>query len=347
MSSAAAVGALAPPRGAPRVLGVARDRRGSRRAVAARASSSDASSSSSSSTTRSSSPTAPSPGTPRVATSRRDVLALAATALLASKTLVAPSSSTASVTASSAFVDTPEIRAALREALVANVVKTKAPAVLRLVFHDAGTYRVASNDGGMNGSVKYELSRPESFGLKRGLGPVLATMDALRDTPAAAASLADVIAAAGAYAVELTGGPIIRVRLGRVDAVSADPENRMPAETLTGEEQRAHFARAGFSTREMVAIAGAHTIGGKGFGEPYVFDNEYYKTLLARPWADATKSKEELDMASHIGLTSDKNLATDAPSLEYIRAYAEDQRLFFEDFSAAYLKLTEQGATWR
>ncbi|EEH57513.1 uncharacterized protein MICPUCDRAFT_8305, partial [Micromonas pusilla CCMP1545] len=170
------------------------------------------------------------------------------------------------------------------------VVKTKAPAVLRLVFHDAGTYR-------------------------RGLGPVLATMDALRDTPAAAASLADVIAAAGAYAVELTGGPIIRVRLGRVDAVSADPENRMPADTLTGEEQRAHFVRAGFSTREMVAIAGAHTIGGKGFGEPYVFDNEYYKTLLARP-------------------------------LEYVRKYAEDQGLFFEDFGAAYLKLTEQGATW-
>ena len=75
----------------------------------------------------------------------------------------------------------------------------------------------------------------------------------------------------------------------------------------------------------MVALAGAHTIGGKGFGEPYSFDNEYYKTLLKQPWADTTKTKEELDMASHIGLTSDKNLALDEPSLDYIKSYAADQ----------------------
>jgi hypothetical protein len=30
-------------------------------------------------------------------------------------------------------------------------------------------------------------------------------------------------------------------------------------------------------------------------------------------------------MASHIGLTSDKNLAVDAPSVEWIEKYAADQ----------------------
>lgn len=30
----------------------------------------------------------------------------------------------------------------------------------------------------------------------------------------------------------------------------------------------------------MGACTGAHTIGGKGFGEPLVFDNTYYTTLL-------------------------------------------------------------------
>jgi hypothetical protein len=29
--------------------------------------------------------------------------------------------------------------------------------------------------------------------------------------------------------------------------------------------------------------AGAHTIGGKGFGEMYVFDNTYYTTLIGAP----------------------------------------------------------------
>ncbi len=27
-------------------------------------------------------------------------------------------------------------------------------------------------------------------------------------------------------------------------------------------------------------------LGGKGFGEPLQFDNTYYRTLLAAPWAD-------------------------------------------------------------
>lgn len=168
--------------------------------------------------------------------------------------------------------------------------------------------------------------------------------EATRDSPAAGLSFADVITAAGAYAVELTGGPVIDVAFGRADAAAADPEGRMPSESLSGAETRAHFAAAGYSVQEMVALAGAHTIGGKGFGEPYVFDNSYYVTLLKRPWADPNATKDELEMASHVGLTSDKNLAEDAPSVEWIAKYAADQELFFKDFTAAYKKMTEQGA---
>lgn len=161
--------------------------------------------------------------------------------------------------------------------------------------------------------------------------------------------MADVIAAAGAYAVELTGGPAMleHVAFGRLDAAAADPENRMPSENLSGAETRAHFEAAGYSTQEMVALAGAHTIGGKGFGEPYQFDNQYYVTLLKRPWADPNATKDELEMASHIGLTSDKNLAVDEPCVEWIKKYAADQELFFRDFTAAYKKMTEQGARFK
>jgi len=276
---------------------------------------------------------------------RRGVLTLAATGLFAATTVTAFDVEMAQAVASApAGVDTPQARDALRAALVENIVQTKAPAVLRLVFHDSGTYRQATGDGGMNGSVRFELTRPESFGLKRGLGPVTKVYEATRAGPAAGLSFADVIAAAGAYAVELTGGPKMEVSFGRVDADGADPENRMPAETLSGAETRAQFASAGYSTQEMVALAGAHTIGGKGFGEPYVFDNQYYRTLLKRPWADPNATKDDLEMASHIGLTSDKNLAVDAPSVEWIEKYAADQELFFRDFTAAYKKMTEQGA---
>ena len=87
-------------------------------------------------------------------------------------------------------------------------MKTKCPAVLRLVFHDAGTYLESAKDGGMNASVRYELNRPESFGLKRGLNVVKSAYDALDGTAAEGkVSFADMISCAGAYAVEFTGGP--------------------------------------------------------------------------------------------------------------------------------------------
>jgi catalase (peroxidase I) len=44
----------------------------------------------------------------------------------------------------------------------------QAPVILRLVYHDAGTYDVSAGDGGLNGSVRFELERQENFGLKRG-----------------------------------------------------------------------------------------------------------------------------------------------------------------------------------
>ena len=249
-------------------------------------------------------------------------------------------------------VDTPEARAALYAALVQNVAKTKAPAVLRLVFHDSGTRSVADRDGGFNASVRFELSRPESFGLKRGLGPVTAVFEATRDGPASGLSFADVIAAAGAYAVELTGGPEItsKLRFGRVDAQGPDPENRMPAESASAASTKSAFRAMGYTTRETICLPGAHTIGGKRFGEPYVFDNAYYRTLLVRPWDSAKNSSattDDLEMGSHVGLTSDKNFATDDESLEFINLYAVDQNLWFRQFTEMYVKMTESGATWR
>ncbi|KAJ1415931.1 Peroxidase, active site [Sesbania bispinosa] len=121
--------------------------------------------------------------------------------------------------------------------------KGKAAGVLRLVFHDAGTFEVDDNIGGMNGSIVYELERPENAGLKKSvLQKAKTQIDAIQPV-----SWADMIAVAGAEAVEICGGPPIQVSLGRQDSLEPDPEGKLPEETLDASGLKKCFKRKGFS----------------------------------------------------------------------------------------------------
>ncbi|XP_026460266.1 putative L-ascorbate peroxidase 6 isoform X2 [Papaver somniferum] len=216
----------------------------------------------------------------------------------------------------------------IREGVRKALTKGKAAGVLRLVFHDAGTFDMNEKSGGMNGSIVYELDRPENAGLKKSVKILEKVKSELDGTEPV--SWADLIAVAGAEAVSLCGGPLIPVQLGRKDLTVPDPEGKLPEETLNASALKRSFLSKGFSTQELVALSGAHTIGGKGFGSPTVFDNSYYKILLEKPWA-----------------SSDHVLVEDEECLRWINTYADDQRKFFEDFKNAYIKLVNSGAMWK
>lgn len=83
-------------------------------------------------------------------------------------------------------------------------------------------------------------------------------------------------------------------------------------------------------------------LGTKGFGDPVTFDNEYYRSLLKKPWENKSDS-----MASMIGLASDHVIPDDPTCRPIVQRYAEDENLFKKDFAAAYVKLTTLGCRWR
>lgn len=235
-----------------------------------------------------------------------------------------------------------ETKAAVAAALNKVVTKPKAPVILRLAYHDAATFSAAAGDGGANASIQFELGRPENTGLKRGWRLIEQVSDELKKTPAAGKlSNADLIALAGAHAVAVCGGPVIDVPVGRVDAAGPDPEYRMVSEKAGVAALVANFAEKGLGVQQLVALSGAHTIGGKGFGDPVTFDNAYYTSLLAKPWLNPNDP-----MADMIGLPSDHALPDDPECLKLIETYAADQQRFFKDFAAAYQQLTNLGAVW-
>ncbi|KAJ3701216.1 hypothetical protein LUZ61_004921 [Rhynchospora tenuis] len=216
--------------------------------------------------------------------------------------------------------------------------KAKAAGMLRLVFHDAGTFDLNSKSGGMNGSIIYELDRPENAGLSKSvkvLEKAKCEIDSIQEV-----SWADLIAVAGAEAVSLCGGPTIPVRIGRLDSSTPDAEGKLPEETLDAIALKRCFQNKGFSTQEMVALSGAHSIGNKGFGNPFQFDNSYYNILLEKPWTSSG------GMSSMIGLPSDRALVEDDECLRWIKTYAGDQPKFYENFKNAYIKLVNTGASW-
>ena len=89
--------------------------------------------------------------------------------------------------------------------------------LLRLAFHDGGTFSSAQGGGGANASIRFELKRPENSGLSRGWNVIEQVMKDLKGTAAdGRVSYADLVALGGASAVAMTGGPNITVPLGEI-----------------------------------------------------------------------------------------------------------------------------------
>ncbi|KMT06588.1 hypothetical protein BVRB_7g157580 [Beta vulgaris subsp. vulgaris] len=257
------------------------------------------------------------------------------------------------------------VRSSIRNA-VANDPRMGA-SLLRLHFHDCFV-------GGCDASVLLDTPGGEkqsvhNVGSLRGFGVIDTIKQRLENACPGIVSCADILALAARESVVVLGGPSWNVRFGRRDSTSRPSASIADGELPFGFNNLADliplFRRKGFSVRELVALSGSHTVGqarcirfrDRAHGEQNILPS--FAQFLQRicPLNSGDNNLGPLDVRSpnafnndyFKGLTnfqgllhSDQVLFTGRGGQTdgIVRLYANNQRIFFRDFSAAMLKMS-------
>ncbi|OVA19604.1 heme peroxidase [Macleaya cordata] len=215
-----------------------------------------------------------------------------------------------------------------------------APIMLRLAWHDAGTYDAKTKTGGADGSIRNETELKHAA--NNGLSIAIELCEEVKKKYPKI-TYADLYQLAGVVAVEVTGGPTIEFVPGRKDSSTIVEEGRLPDPNKGVQHLRDIFQRMGLSDKDIVALSGAHTLGrahqersgfdGAWTKEPQKFDNSYFKELL-------NERDEGL-----LKLPTDKALLEDPKFRRYVEMYAKDEDAFFKNYAVSHKKLSELGFT--
>ena len=148
----------------------------------------------------------------------------------------------------------------------------------RLALADLGSYFVVGKKNGLNGSVRFELDRPENAGLRpafQSIEKIKKAVDAKTTQPITYADLiaivphfaarkqfrADYVAEMGTdkdYEFLFIGtNPFLgaKIRIGRRDVETADPEGLIPLANANGVDLLTWFRRMGLGPNELAALA--------------------------------------------------------------------------------------------
>ncbi|CAI9115412.1 OLC1v1016312C2 [Oldenlandia corymbosa var. corymbosa] len=210
--------------------------------------------------------------------------------------------STVSVTPKCVASDPEQLKKAREE--IKELLRTKYchPIMVRLGWHDAGTYNKNIEEwpqrGGANGSLRFEIelkhaANAGTFPLCNFILPILVSCFLIRWNAGLVNALkllqpikdkysgvtyADLFQLASATAIEEAGGPKIPMKYGRVDVDVPDQcpeEGRLPdaGPPSPAAHLRDVFYRMGLNDEEIVALSGAHTLGRSrpersGWGKP-------------------------------------------------------------------------------
>ena len=198
-------------------------------------------------------------------------------------------------------------------------------------MHDAVTFDENTRTGGPNGSIRVgrELARAENVGLE-------GAMAALEGVKAKfeAVSYADLIQLAGAVAVEMVGGPLVEMNVGRKDSKACPPSGRVPTAAKGSAAVKAAFERAGLSNVDAAAVLCAVPVGssterptGALALTPLDLGSSYLSKVTSGPAEEAVT--ELLQQDDDMRVT--------------VLKWQENEDDFLEAFGEAFKKLSEVG----
>ncbi|CAK5265481.1 unnamed protein product [Mycena citricolor] len=230
------------------------------------------------------------------------------------------------------------------------------PLILRLAWHSSGTYDKNTKTGGSNfATMRF---KPESdHGANTGLQLARDLMETVR-TEFPWITYGDLWTLAGVAAIQEMAGPRVPWRAGRIDGSCDDvtKDERLPSPFKDAAHLRNIFHRMGFNDQEIVALSGAHAIGRchppiSGMDGPWTFSpttltNDYFRVLFSERWvkkAGHDHQFEDKSTRSLLMMPTDLVLLSDKTFKKFAKAYADDNDLFFKDFSAVVSKLFELG----
>jgi len=251
--------------------------------------------------------------------------------------------------------------------------------VVRLPFHDAGSYSQFDDLGKPSGCINPR--DPANNGLMEvinGIEPIYTKYESI-------VSRADYWVIVAHTAIKEAGGPVIPFYWGRGDCEDKyPPTGRLPnAELNYTEVFNVFVARMGLTVTDIVALLGAHTLGrpqpeNSGYQFFWTatnnrFTNQFFRDLLQKPWTRVqnyfafhgyTHQWNDPSPTPFMMLNTDMSLryanigsGGDGPcgdttnsacqensdTVTLVRNYATNQTLWFNDFTIAWNKLTSLG----
>jgi L-ascorbate peroxidase len=182
----------------------------------------------------------------------------------------------------------------------------------RLALADLGTFSVVGKKNGLNGSIRFELDRPENAGLKPAFTSIEKIKKAVDAKTTQPITYADLIAIVPHFAarrqfkadyMEEVGddknyeflfigtNPFLgaKIRIGRRDADGPDPEGLIPLVDGNAEDFIAWFRRMGLGPNELAALA------------PYIYEDRQKGIDICGPRRHVRAFARRVRDAAHFG----------------------------------------------